>query len=174
VNNLKRTHTAHEIEAAAVARKRGLVMGALALLVGALMAWLTSNFVSLHCAMMLGVTVAGGLAAAKVALPVDGTSVRSAGSIGGIYAGLGFAIPFITLNLYKWATTSAATVGARIADLSPVQIDTITKAGFPLNDVYFRNQDVSYVFGYLLFALFMGWIFGMVGGALAKRRMTRA
>jgi hypothetical protein len=170
---MKKTRTANELSAATAARKRGLLMGGFGVLIGLIMNFLTTDFLSLHCALMLGVALAGGLAAALSALPIDSGSAISSGSVGGIYAGLGFSIPFIAMNLYRWATTDATNVGARIAKLSQTELDNIIQAKIQLGEEYFRFQDISYVFGYLLAALFMGWIFGMLGGALAKRRMTR-
>ncbi len=36
---------------------------------------------------------------------------------------------------------------------------------------YFRGQFVSYIFGYPLVGACVGWLAGMIGGALARRRL---
>jgi uncharacterized membrane protein len=45
---------------------------------------------------------------------------------------------------------------------------TIDPAANPIE--YFRGQYVSYIFGYPLVGSLVGWLSGLVGGALAKRR----
>jgi hypothetical protein len=172
---VKKAQTPQQRSAISSARKRGYLMASLSLLIGALMAYTTTDLLQLHCAMAVGVAMAGGMAAALVAAPIDPGSARRAGSIGGMLAGLGFALPFIVSNIVRWAGTDAAEAGRRLAALTPGELANMQRVGIVLNDIdaaseYFRSQDLSYVFGYLLFALFFGWIFGIAGAGLARRR----
>jgi hypothetical protein len=172
---VKKARTPQQRSAISSARKRGYLMASLSLLIGVLMAYATTDLLQLHCAMAIGVALAGGMAAALVAAPIDPGSTRRAGSLGGMLAGLGFVLPFIVANILRWAGTDATEAGRRLAGLTPGELANMQRVGIVLNDAnaaseYFRSQDLSYVFGYLLFALLFGWLFGMAGAGLARRK----
>jgi hypothetical protein len=168
---MKKVRTPSEMEAAAAGRKRALFIAVIAFAVGVVMLLVSSSFLQLHCVMALAVALSGGIAAARAAIPIDRGSYRSAGVTGGLYATLAYALPFILFNLYMLFTLNEATLGARIAQLSPEQIALSQQFDVVLDVENFRRQDTSYVFGYFLFALLFGWIVGALGGVLAKRQM---
>ncbi len=168
---MKKIRTPSQIQATSAARKRGLFVAAIALLVGTVMLILSNYFLQLHCVMAAAVALAGGIAAARAALPIDRESARSAGSMGGTYAAVAYALPFMLFNFVQFSTVTAQTVGQRISQLAPEQIAQIEQNNIQLGVDFFKGQDVAYLFGYLLFALLFGWVFGMVGGVLAKRQL---
>ena len=55
--------------------------------------------------------------------------------------------------------------------LLATQIALAREQNIVLGAEYFRGQDISYLFGYLLFALVFGWVFGMLGAALARNQL---
>ena len=171
---MKKVRTPSQIQASSAARKRALFVAAVALVIGILMLALSSYFLQLHCVMVMAVALAGGLAAARVAIPIDRESFRSAGSTGGTYAALAYALPFIAFNFYNWLTLTPDKAGQRMAQLSPDQIAFAQQNNMQFGVEFFKAQDVAYLFGYLLFALILGSIIGMIGGALAKRQYESA
>ena len=90
---MKRTKSEKEIAASKAARKRGLFVAAIAVLIGGLMLALSGDFLALHCVVAAAVALAGGIAAARAGLPFHPDCARSAGATGGIYAALAYA-PF--------------------------------------------------------------------------------
>ncbi len=168
---MKKTRTPAQIEAASAARKRALFVAAVAAAVGVIMLILSSVFLALHCVIAAAVALSGGIAAARAAIPIERQSFRSAGTTGGIYAGLGYALPFMVYNFVRYLNVNEQSVAERAAELTPDQIAMMEQFNVVLGEEFFRGQDISYLFGYLLFALLFGWIFGMIGGALAKRQM---
>jgi hypothetical protein len=141
----------------------------LSFLVGLVMLALSGSFLALHCVLAAAVALSGGIAAASAAAPIDPASHRSAGATGGVYATLAYVLPFMASNLLTYITLDAAAVARRIAELTPLQVEQIRQFSIDLGIDYFRGQDISYVFGYLLFALLFGWLIGSLGGVLAKR-----
>ncbi len=169
---MKKVRTPSQVEAATAARKRALFVAAIAAAVGVIMLLLSSTFLALHCVVAAAVALSGGIAAARAAIPIEQQSFRSAGATGGIYAALGYALPFMIYNFARYLSVNGQTVAERAAELTPDQIAMMEQFNVVLGAEFFRGQDVSYIFGYLLFALLFGWILGIVGGALAKRQMA--
>ena len=163
---MKKTHTPSEIAAAAAASKRGRLMGALAFLIGALMVWVTPQFVALHCVLMAGAALAGGRAAGRAAAMHDPKAVRRGGGMGGMLTGLGFGLPFALWNAYQWATLDDAAAARRLAALSQSELAQMRQFNIQPGLEYFIGQDASFIFGYLLAGLMLGWLVGVVGGLL--------
>jgi hypothetical protein len=169
---VKKVRTPSQIEAVVAARKRALFVAPIALVVAIIMLVISDSFVALQCVMAAAVALSGGIAAARAAIPIDPTSFRTAGATGGIYAGLAYALPFMGYNLFRYLSVNDQTVGARMAELSSAQLEQIRQFNIQVGAEYFRGQDISFVFGYLLFALLLGWLAGSLGGVLAKRQMA--
>jgi hypothetical protein len=170
---MKRTKSEREIAASAAARRRGLFVAAVAVLVGGLMLALSSDFLTLHCVIAAAVALSGGIAAARAGLTFHPDCARSAGMTGGIYAALGYALPFMAHNFIRYLNVNDQTAAERAALLTPDQIALMEQFNVVVGAEFFRGQDISYLFGYLLFGLLFGWLFGMLGGALAKRQLAR-
>jgi hypothetical protein len=168
---MKKVRTPAQIEAAAAARKRALFVAAISFIVGIIMLALSESFLALQCVVAAAVALSGGIAAARAAIPFDAHAFRAAGTTGGIYAALAYALPFMGYNLVRYASVNDQTAAERMAQLNPAQLEQIQQFNITLGAEYFRGQDISFVFGYLLFALLFGWIVGSLGGALAKRQM---
>lgn len=171
---MKKVRTSAQVQAALAARKRALFVAVISFVVGILMLLLSNTFLALHCAVAAAIAWSGGSAAARAAIPIDRDSFRAAGVTGGIYAALAYALPFMAYNFYRYLNVSEASVATRAAELTPEQFTMMEQFKVVLGAEFFRGQDISYVFGYLLFALLFGWIIGMIGGALAKQQMERA
>jgi hypothetical protein len=169
-----KTKSEREIAASAAARKRGLFVAAVAVLIGGLMLALSGDFLTLHCVVAAAVALSGGIAAARAGLPFHPDCARSAGMTGGIYAALGYALPFMAHNFIRYLNVNDQTAAERAAQLTPDQIALMEQFNVVVGADFFRGQDISYLFGYLLFALLFGWLFGLVGGALAKRQFARS
>ncbi len=144
-------------------------MGALAFTIGVLMVWATPQFVALHCVLMAGAALAGGRAAGRAAASHDLKAARSGGGIGGMLTGLGFGLPFVLWNVYQWATLDNAGVARRLAALSQGELAQMQQFNIQPGLEYFIGQDASFIFGYLLAGLIIGWLVGMVGGLLGAR-----
>jgi len=170
---MKRTKSEKEIAASKAARRRGLFTAAIAVLVGGLMLALSSEFLTLHCVVAAAVALSGGIAAARAGLPFHPDCARSAGATGGIYAALGYALPFMAYNFARYVSVNDQTAAERAAALTPEQIALMEQFNVVVGAEFFRGQDISYLFGYLLFGLLFGWLFGMFGGALARRQLAQ-
>lgn len=169
---MKKVRTPSQIRAAETARKRALFVATVGAAVGVITLLLSSTFLALHCVIAAAVALSGGIAAARAAVPIEPQSFRSAGVTGGIYAALGYVLPFMIYNFARYLSVNDQTVAERAAELTSDQIAMMEQFNVVLGAEFFRGQDVSYIFGYLLFALLLGWILGVVGGALAKRQMS--
>ena len=167
---MRKTKSAQEIAANAAARRRGLFTAAIAVLVGGLMLALSSEFLTLHCVVAAAVALSGGIAAARAGLPFHPDCARSAGMTGGIYAALGYALPFMAHNFIRYLSVNDQTAAERAALLTPDQIALMEQFNVVVGAEFFRGQDISYLFGYLLFSLLFGWLLGLIGGVLAKKQ----
>ena len=171
---MKKVRAASQIAAAAAARRRALFIAAIAIAVGVAMLVLSSEFLGLHCIVAAAVALSGGIAAARAAIPIDRAAFRSAGVTGGIYAALGYVLPFMVYNFVRYLNVNDESAAARAAALTPDQIAMMEQFNVVIGAEFFRGQDISYLFGYLLFGLLFGWLFGLIGGALAKRQLARS
>ncbi|MCS7055670.1 MAG: hypothetical protein NZM18_05790 [Thermoflexales bacterium] len=169
---MKKVRTPSQIKADAAARARALFVAAIAAVVGVIMLLLSSTFLALHCLIAAAIALAGGIAAARAAIPFEPQSFRRAGTLGGIYAALAYALPFMVYNFVRYLGVNDQTAAERAAELTPDQIAMMEQFNIVVGAEFFRGQDVSYIFGYLLFALLFGWVLGIIGGALAKRQMS--
>ena len=171
-DTVKKTRTPSQIQASSAARKRALFVAAAALIAGTVVLTLSNYFLQLHCVIAMAVALAGGLAAARATIPIDPDSFRSAGNVGGTYAALAYVLPFIGFSFYNWMTMTPDKAAQRMTQLSSAEIVFAQQNNMQLGVEYFRGQDIAYLFGYLLFALILGSVLGMVGGAVAKRQLT--
>jgi hypothetical protein len=170
---MKKIKSDKEIAASRAARRRGLFVAAVAALIGGVMLALSSEFLTLHCVVAAAVALSGGIAAARAGLPFHPDCARSAGATGGIYAALGYALPFMIYNFVRYVNVNDQTAAERAAALTPDQIALMEQFNVLVGAEFFRGQDISYLFGYLLFGLLFGWLFGMFGGALARRQLAQ-
>lgn len=169
---MKKVRTPQEVQANAAARKRALFVAAIAFVIGLIMLFISGPFLALHCVMAIAVALSGGIAAARAAIPIDPSAYRRAGAIGGIYASLAYVAPFMFYNAVNYLRLDDAAVARRISELAPDQLAQIRQFNIELGAEYFRGQDISYVFGYLLFGLLLGWVIGSLGGVLARRQLS--
>ncbi len=168
---MKKTRTPSELAASSAARKRGLFVASIGLLVGLLMLALSSSFLAMHCVMAAAVALAGGIASARAAIPHHRQSSRAAGVTGGLYAALAYALPFMAYNFVRWLNVTEESAALRMAEMTPEQLAMVREQNIVLGAEFFRGQDIAFLFGYLLFALFFGWVFGIVGAGIASRQM---
>ena len=171
---MKKVRTASQIQAATAARNRALFVAAIAVAAGLVMLALSGEFLGLHCVVAAAVALSGGIAAARAAIPIERAAFRSAGVVGGIYAALGYALPFMVYNFIRYLNVNDENAAARAAELTPDQIAMMEQFNVVVGAEFFRGQDISYLFGYLLFGLLFGWLFGILGGALARRQLTQS
>lgn len=167
---MKKVRTPDQIRAAKAARSRALFVAAIALGVGIIVLVLSNYFLQMHCVMALAVTLSGGIAAARAAMPIERDSALAAGRTGGLYAGVAYALPFAAFNFVQYLNVNVQNLNQRIAQLSTEQIAQIEQNNIQLGIEFFKGQDIAYLFGYLLFALLFGAVFGAIGGAIARRQ----
>jgi hypothetical protein len=153
------------------ARPRALLMAFIGFGVGLLMLALTAEFLAFQCALLLAVGLAGGMAAAQPAVRIDLKTARGAGGIGGLYAALGYALPFMGYWLLQWWRLDDAGVGRRLAALTPGELAQMQTNNITPGYDYFAAQAISYVFGFMLMAMIAGWIAGAIGGAVIRSRV---
>ena len=166
---MKKTYTPTEIATSAATRKTGLRFLVIGLGVGLVMLLLTPDFLALHLVMLAAVGVSAGLATGRAVLGIDRNEARSVGGAGGAYAGLGYGLPFIGYYFYRFVTFNDAEFARRANLLSSKETLAIQQAGFVIGPAYFQQQDVSFIFFFLILGVLVGWAFGMAGGLLAKR-----
>lgn len=140
------------------------------LAVGLVMLLISPDFLALHLVMAAAVGVSAGLATGRAVLGIDRNAARGAGGAGGALGGLGYALPLIAYYLYRFITFNDAEFARRANQLTEQETAAIQQAGFVIGPDYFRQQDVSFIFFFLILGGLIGWAFGMVGGLLAKRR----
>lgn len=170
---MKRQSSKQAEQARRAERARGPLVFAVGLAAGALAAAATGEFILYHCILAAAVAASGGMSLANAAVPLDPPSATGAGTRGGLLASLGYAVPFMAVAGYSFLQVNDASAARMLAALTPAQVAQaeqflINPAKSPVD--YFQAQYVSYFFGYLLAALFFGWLFGMVGGAIIRRR----
>lgn len=139
------------------------------LAIAILLLMLSPDFLALHALLIAIIGLVSGHAAGRAARAIDPKHARSAGGRVGRMAGLGYALPPMAYYFYRFITFGEGEFERRLAQLAPEQAEAIRKAGFILSAEYFQQQDVSYIFFFLLFGALLGWLLGMVGGLLARR-----
>jgi hypothetical protein len=144
-------------------------MFVIGLVVGAVVLLLANDFLALHCVTLIALAFAGGLNTARSVISIEPASARAAGSSGGVYAALGYALPFLLFNAYRWLTLNPDEFAKRVSRLTPQQLDFYNRFNVEPSLQGFATQDASYFFGYLIFACLFGWLFGMVAGAMTRR-----
>jgi small-conductance mechanosensitive channel len=166
---MKKQRSPQEIAALAAARRRSLLFILAAVVIGLAMLMLSSEFVALHCVVLAALTLAAAVSCATVAIPILAPAAQRAGMHGGMATALAYAAPFMLFFAYRFITLDDATAARLAGDLSAAQATTLMQQGIMPGSDYFRAQYVSYVFGYLLFALVFGMLLGALGGILARR-----
>jgi hypothetical protein len=174
---VKRTRTPSEEVVSEATRKTGLRFLLIGLAVGLVMLLITPDFLALHLVMLAVAGLSAGMATGWAVVSIersDGTdhrnAARGAGGAGGTFAGLGYALPFMAYFFYRFITFDDAEFARRAAQLSPAETAAIQQAGFVIGAEYFRQQDVSFIFFFLILGSLIGWLAGMVGGLIAKSR----
>lgn len=166
---VKRFRSPNEMQAQQVARKRAGWMFFIGAIVGAVVLFLSSDFLALHCATLIALAFAGGLNTARSVISIEPASARAAGSSGGVYTALGYVLPFLFFSAYRWITLNENEFAKRVSSLTPQQLDFYNRFNIEPSLQGFATQDASFFFGYLIFACLFGWLFGMFAGAMSRR-----
>ena len=167
---MKRIRTPQELAATAAARKQGRLYFGVGIVIGILMLLLSAEFMLMNTVVMTALAISGGIVAARAAMLHRLESAISAGGIGGLWATLGFALPFSSYFYYRYWTLTEAEALTRLSQM-PTETQTYYhNIGITLGPEFVFGEYISYIFYYLLFALIMGWFHGMLGAAIAKRR----
>jgi hypothetical protein len=168
---VKKHHDESEIQALAAARARARLPIAIAVLLALLQLFVAPDFLGLHCVVLMALAALTGYTCAQRVFPARPDVARRAGSGTGMMAAAGYIAPFIIAANVRLVQLSPATAAARANALSQAERDFIAAAGDRADLIaYFTNQDISYVFGYLVFGILVGALLGSVGGAWALRR----
>jgi hypothetical protein len=167
---VKRTRTPSEEVVSEATRKTGLRFLLIGLAVGLVMLLITPDFLALHLVMLAVAGLSAGMVTGRAVVNIERDAARGAGGAGGTFAGLGYALPFMAYFFYRFITFDDAEFARRAAQLSPAETAAIQQAGFVLGPEYFRQQDVSFIFFFLILGSLIGWLAGMVGGLIAKSR----
>ncbi len=155
-----------------VTLQRGAFVGVLSFIVGLIGLLLSRDFLLMHMVLLVAVSLSGGIACARTALPVHPPSYRRAGNIGGMIAALVFVAPFIVVFSYLAAVMDSALAAQLAAGLSAAETTALIEQNIQVGVDYFRGQYISYASGYLLFGLMSGFLCGSLGAALARRQMA--
>lgn len=161
-----------EVLALRAALRRGAFIGALSFVVALIGLLLSRDFLLMHMVLLAAVSLSGGIACARAALPAHPPSYRRAGNIGGMIAALVFVAPFIVVFSYLAAVMDATLAAELAAGLSAAETTALIEQNIQVGVDYFRGQYISYASGYLLFGLIAGFVFGSLGAALARRQMA--
>ncbi len=168
---MKRIRTKEELAATAAARKQGRIYLLIGLAVGIVMLLLSPEFMLMNTVVMTALAISGGLVAARAAMLHRVESALSAGSIGGLWATLGFALPFSAYFYYRYYTLTEAAALQRLSQMSVEQQTYFRNIGITLGTEFVFGEYISYIFYYLFFALIAGWMLGMIGAAITKRSL---
>ena len=167
---MKKAAPLGQVEAFRAARNAVLGPAAIGAAAATIQALLEPGFVALHCALLVLVGALAGRVAARAAAQIRPQAAVIAGGTGGWMGGLAYGMPFAVAAAIRWLRFDANELARRIASMTQQEIANARAAGFdPTAMAFHTNQEVSYIFGYLIFGLGMGWLFGIVGAALARR-----
>lgn len=161
-----------EVLALRAALRRGAFIGVLSFVVALIGLLLSRDFLLMHMVLLAAVSLSGGIACARAALPLHPPSYRRAGNIGGMIAALIFVAPFIVVFSYLAAVMDATLAAELAAGLTAAETTALIERNIQVGVDYFRGQYISYASGYLLFGLTSGFVFGSLGAALARRQMA--
>jgi len=151
---------------------RGAFIGVLSFVVAVIGLLLSRDFLLMHMVLLAAVSLSGGLACARAALPVHAPSHRRAGNIGGMIAALVFVLPYLVVFSYLAAVMDSALAAEMAAGMSAAETTALIEQNIQVGVDYFRGQYISFASGYLLFGLTSGFVFGSLGAALARRQMA--
>lgn len=171
---MKRKTTPTEQGINLIIRRVGVMAFAAGVGVGGLVLLLLGReFIALHCTLSMALGALAGALTANATVPRDPASWRKAGARGGLFAALGFGLPFAIIALANFFTVNETSAGKLLAAMTSEQVaqamqNRIDPSLDPVN--YFRAQFVSYIFGYPLVGGFVGWLAGVLGGALTRKR----
>ena len=166
---MKRARRQIEIQAESMARRRAMRFALIGLLIGVLMALIMPSFLALNAAMAAVIGLIAGQFVARDIWPIYPEGGRSAGGVGGLYAGLAFAAPLMAYwGISLWRLDEAASA-LRLRELTQIELDSYTRFRIMPGLASFQAQDTSYLFFYLIFGLLLGWIFGLLGAGLSRR-----
>lgn len=162
-------------EALIAARKSAIIPALVGLAAAGIQLALEPAFVALHCLVLsLGAAYVGSLAARAATLHRPQSAIL-AGSTAGSIAGLAYGVPFATVAGIQWLRFDAAELARRVAAMTDQELAYARGAGFdPTSLAFHTNQEVSYIFAYLIFGFGFGWLFGAIGAAMARRGRTTA
>lgn len=167
---MKKIRTKEELAANTAARKQGRLYLIIGLVIGILMLLISAEFMLMNTLVMVALAISGGVVAARAAMLHRTDSAVSAGGIGGLWATQGFALVFSAYFYYRYWTLTEVEALNRLSQM-PAEMQTYYRdLGITLGPEFVFGEFISYVFYYLLFALIMGWLLGMLGGYLAKRQ----
>ncbi len=151
---------------------RGAFIGVLSFVVAVIGLLLSRDFLLMHMVLLAAVSLSGGLACARAALPVHAPSYRRAGNIGGMIAALVFVLPYLVVFSYLAAVMDSTLAAEMAAGMSAAETTALIEQNIQVGVDYFRGQYISFASGYLLFGLTSGFVFGSLGAALARRQMA--
>lgn len=172
---MKKHHDESEIQALKSARVRARVPIVIALTLAGVLLLFTPQFLALHCVLLFALALLTGYTCAQHVFPARPDLARRAGSSNGMLAAAAFVAPFIIAANVRLLQLNPATATARASGLSQAERDFLAAAGERADLVqYFTSQDISYVFGYLVFGVSIGALLGSIGGAIALRRSGQA
>lgn len=166
---MKKQRTSAEVTAEKVGRDRAWPIAIIGLVLGVLALTLSFEFIQLHCGIMVLLTVWAGYICARAILTIHPTSAGSTGRTAGMIVGFAYAIPFIIAAAQRWVNLDAAEVARRVGALTQPQVNMLAANNVIPNLDYFRAGEISYLFGYFIFGIFLGGLMGMIGGLLARR-----
>ena len=69
----------------------------------------------------------------------------------------------------RWVNLDAAEVARRVGALTQAQVNMMTSQNVVPTLDYFRAGEISYLFGYFIFGIFLGGFMGNIGGWLSRR-----
>jgi hypothetical protein len=161
------------MQAESIARKRSVRFAVIGLIVGLMMTVIAPSFLALNAVMAAVLGLIAGQYVARDVWPIYSEGARGAGGVGGMYAGLAFAVPLMAYFGISLWTLDEAGAAARLRELTQIELDSYTRYRVMPGLASFQTQDTSYLFFYLIFGLLLGWIFGMIGSRLSRTVVAR-
>ena len=157
------------MQALSATRGRSMVFAGAAIVLAGVMIALSSEFLALHCVMLAAITLGAAISCAWAATAIDPPSAPRAGMQAGILTAMAYVLPFSFFALYRLLTLDDSTASRLAGEMNAAQATSLIQQNITPGLEYFRGQYVSYIFGYILFGLVLGWGLGTLGGILARR-----